>query len=74
MIMDLDWKCAITTAILSVLIYLIIVNLLSKDTNKVGKSMNEQDVSWYESNEVIMLASVFLGFILNGYLFQSCKL
>ena len=74
MMMDLDWKCAITTAILSVLIYLIIVNLLSKDANKVGKSMSEQDVSWYESNEIIMLASVFLGFILNGFLFQSCKL
>lgn len=74
MMMDLDWKCAITTAILSVLIYLIMINLLSKDANKVGKSISEPDVSWYESNEILMLGSVFLGFLLNGYLFQSCKL
>jgi hypothetical protein len=71
--MGSDWKCAITTAILSVLIYLIIVNIFGTKENKVGKSMNDEGVNWYESVEIIMLISVIIGFSLNGVLFQSCS-
>ena len=72
--MESDWKCAITTAILSVLIYLIIVSIFSsKENNKIGKSMSEEGIMWHESVELIMLVSVFIGFTLNGFLFQSCR-
>lgn len=73
---SIDIKCAITTAILSVLVYLLLVNLMqrsmsSNDAESVGKEMNNTD--WYKSMEVIMLVSVFIAFNLNGYLFTSCK-
>ncbi len=71
--MSIDVKCAITTAILSVLVYLLLVNLLSRVMTEggVGKEMNETE--WYKSMEVLMLVAVFLAFNLNNYLFTSCK-
>ncbi len=72
--MSIDVKCAVTTAILSVLVYLLLVNLLSKSWGpEVGKGMNEQGVEWYKSMEVLMLVGVFLAFNFNNYLFTSCK-
>ena len=71
--MSIDLKCAITTAILSVLVYLLLVNLLSRtwDEDEVGKEMNKTE--WFKSMEVIMLFAVFIAFNLNNYLFTSCK-
>ncbi len=71
--MFIDVKCAVTTAILSVLVYLLLVNLLSRVWTEggVGKEMNETD--WFKSMEIIMLVAVFLAFNLNNYLFTSCK-
>lgn len=70
--MSIDVKCAITTAILSVLIYLLLVNLLSRTWgDEVGKEMNQTE--WFKSMEIIMLVSVFIAFNLNNYLFTSCK-
>jgi len=71
--MSIDVKCAITTAILSVLVYLLLVNLLSRvwTEDGVGKEMNETE--WFKSMEVLMLVAVFLAFNLNNYLFTSCK-
>ena len=71
---SIDVKCAVTTAILSVLVYLLLVNLLSRVVTEggVGKEMN--DTEWYKSMEVLMLVSVFIAFNLNNYLFTSCKL
>jgi hypothetical protein len=71
--MSIDVKCAITTAILSVLVYLLLVNLLSRvwTEGNVGKEMNETE--WFKSMEVLMLVAVFLAFNLNNYLFTSCK-
>lgn len=70
--MSIDVKCAITTAILSVLVYLLLVNLLSRPWGEdVGKEMNQTE--WFKSMEVIMLVAVFLAFNLNNYLFTSCK-
>jgi hypothetical protein len=73
--MSIDVKCAITTAILSVLIYLLLVNLLQRSMGEgdvsVGKEMNQTE--WYKSMEVLMLVAVFFAFNLNNYLFTSCK-
>lgn len=77
--MSIDLKCAITTAILSVLVYLLLVNLLSRFTGNsefegdsdFGKEMNK--TQWYKSMEVLMLVSVFIAFNLNNYLFTSCR-
>ncbi len=71
--MSIDVKCAVTTAILSVLVYLLLVNLLSRVwvEGGVGKEMNETE--WFKSMEVLMLVAVFLAFNLNNYLFTSCK-
>lgn len=69
---SIDVKCSVTTAILSVLVYLLLVNLLSRVwPSGVGEEMNKTD--WYKSMEVVMLVSVFLGFNINSYLFTSCK-
>ncbi len=71
--MSIDIKCAVTTAILSVLVYLLLVNLLSRvwTDGNVGKEMN--DTEWFKSMEIIMLFAVFIAFNLNNYLFASCK-
>ena len=72
--MSIDVKCAITTAILSVLIYLLLVNLLSRFWGpEVGKGMNEPGVEWFKSMEIVMLVGVFIAFNFNNYLFNSCK-
>lgn len=65
-------KCAITTAILSVLVYLLLVNLLERVWGAgVGEEMNKTD--WYKSMEVVMLVSVFVAFLINNQLFSSCS-
>jgi hypothetical protein len=77
--MSIDVKCAVTTAILSVLVYLLLVNLLSRvwtqpdelGKSTVGKEMN--DTEWFKSMEVIMLVAVFIAFNLNNVFYTSCK-
>lgn len=71
--MSIDVKCAVTTAILSVLVYLLLVNILSRvwTEGRVGKEMNETE--WYQSMEVLMLVAVFIASNLNNRLFTSCK-
>lgn len=70
--MSIDIKCSVTTAILSVLVYLLLINLLSRVwPSGVGEEMNKTD--WYKSIEIIMLVSVFIGFNINSLLFSSCK-
>ena len=71
--MSIDFKCAITVAILSVLVYLLMLALFQKSsvTEGVGKSINETE--WYKSNEIIILVSVFIGYSVNSYLFASCS-
>lgn len=72
--LSLDVKCSITTAILSVLVYLLLVNLMRRNSNLsqgLGEEMN--DANWYKSMEFMMLISVFIGYNLNYYFFNSCK-
>ena len=74
MIIDIsfDFKCSVTTAILSDLIYLLLVNLLSRAwPTGVGVEMNKTE--WFKSMEIIMLVSVLIGYNINSLLFTSCK-
>jgi hypothetical protein len=65
-------KCAITTAILSVLVYLLLVNVLERAWGpSVGEEMNKTE--WFKSLEVLMLVSVFIAFYINNQLFVSCS-
>ena len=67
-----DWKCSITTAILTVLIYLLLVNVLSRAWGpSTGKEMNETE--WFKSMEIILFVSAIIAYFLNNYLFSSCR-
>ncbi len=72
---SIDVKCSVTTAILSVLVYLLLVNLLERTwgPGTVQEMNKKNDSEWYKSIEVIMLGSVFIAYNLNFYLFTSCK-
>ena len=67
--MSFDWKCALTNAILTVLVYLLFVRLLGADS---GKNMGES-VQWYKSLEYMLLVSTFVAYNLNTVLFTSCS-
>lgn len=71
--MSIEVKCSITVAIISVLVYLLLINILNRSDSvkKFGASMD--DTEWYKSMEVMMLVSVFLAYNINTYLFTSCK-
>lgn len=71
--LSLDVKCSITTAILSVLVYLLISYILKSLKIDAGYPL-ENDKSWITSMETIMLVSVFVGYNINSMLFNSCKL
>jgi hypothetical protein len=71
---SIDVKCAVTTAILSVLIFILLISLFKMNkVEGVGKSLDEENTEWFKSMEVLMLLAVFLAFNLNTYLFTSCK-
>ena len=72
--LSLDIKCAVTTAIISVLIYLILELLLKKSFDKndsVLKPMNNDN--WFISIEFMMLITVIIAYNINYALFGSCK-
>ena len=67
-------RCAITLAIVSVLVYLLILNLGERYwgvNSGIGKDLNNTE--WYKSIEVLMLVSVFIGHHLNTHLFGYCS-
>ena len=71
---SIDVKCAVTTAILSVLIFILLISLFKMNkVEGVGKSLDEENTEWFKSMEVLMLLAVFIAFNLNTYLFTSCK-
>jgi len=66
----LDWKCAIGTAVATVLIYIVLVYVLGAE-NRPWKYTTESE-KW-TSMEVLMLASVFLAFNLNINVMGDCR-
>jgi hypothetical protein len=67
MALSFDWKCGVTNAILTVLVYLLLLRLLPGS----GKLMNES-VNWYESLEVLLLVGALVAFNVNSMLFTAC--
>ena len=66
--LSFDWKCGLTNAILSVLVYLLLLKLLPSGS---GRLMHDS-LNWYQSLEVLMLVSVLVAFNVNGMLFSTC--
>ncbi len=72
--MTIDIKCSVTTAILTVLVYLLLVNIFSRVfSSGVGQTLDKSDTEWYKSMEVFMLVSVVIAYNINNALFTSCK-
>ena len=67
MALSLDWKCGVTNAILTVLVYLLLLKL----TSSAGKLMNDS-ANWYESLEVLLLVGALVAFNVNSMLFSAC--
>jgi hypothetical protein len=67
MALSLDWKCGVTNAILTVLVYLLLLKLLPGS----GRVMSESN-NWYESLEVLLLVGALIAFNVNSLLFSAC--
>lgn len=67
MALSFDWKCSVTNAILTVLVYL----LLLKCFPESGKLMSESS-AWYVSLEVLLLVGALIAFNVNAILFSAC--
>ena len=67
MALSFDWKCGVTNAILTVLVYLLLLKLLPGS----GKLMNDSPV-WYESLEILLLVGALVAFNVNAMLFSAC--
>ena len=63
----LDWKCGVTNAILTVLVYLLILKLLPT----AGMPLS-QSTQWYLSMEVLLLLSALVSYNVNLMLFTAC--
>jgi hypothetical protein len=75
--MSIDFKCALTTACLSVLVFMLLVEIFTRyaDDKNFIKNMDENTElrDWWKTIEVHMLIAVFLAFNINNLLFSSCK-
>jgi hypothetical protein len=69
--MAINWKCSITLAILTVLVYLLLVNLM---TSMMGPGVGTENVEWYKSMEAVLFYSVLISYNLNQSLFVSCRM
>jgi hypothetical protein len=69
--MAINWKCSITLAILTVLVYLLLVNLM---TGMMGPGVGTENVEWYKSMEAVLFYSVLISYNLNQSLFVSCRM
>lgn len=67
MALSFDWKCGVTNAILTVLVYLLLLKLLPGS----GKVMHDSP-NWYESLEVLLLVGALVAFNVNAMLFSAC--
>ena len=63
-----DWKCSLTTALLTVLVFLFLSQLLEVK-GEIG-SFNNGD--FFSSTELVLILSIFIGYLLNVTLFREC--
>ncbi len=66
---NIDLRCAFGTAIISVLIYCLLVTLIVPD----GADKLQTSPEWWKSLEILMLISVFVGYNLNNNFVSLCK-
>ncbi len=71
--MNIDWKCSITLAILTVLIYLLLVNVLSKVWGPATGTSGES-VEWYKSMEAVLFYTAIISYNVNQRLFATCRM
>jgi hypothetical protein len=69
--MLVDWKCTITMAILTVLIYLLLQNILERVW---GPSVGKEGVDWYKSIEALLFYTGLIAYNVNQQLFASCRM
>ena len=58
MALSFDWKCGVTNAILTVLVYLLLLKLIGGSAGH----LYAESATWYESLEVLLLVGTFLAF------------
>jgi hypothetical protein len=68
MALSVDWKCGVTNAILTVLVYLLLLKLAGPES---GKTMS-LSANWYQSLEFLLLVGALVAFNVNSMLFTSC--
>jgi hypothetical protein len=69
--LSINWKCSVTVAILTVLVYLLLATLMKSNVGEdSGKSMEETE--WYKSMEFMLFLAVFIAYNLNSKLFNTC--
>ena len=66
--MAFDLKCAVTNAVLVVLVYLLILRVLGMGA---ARTVSEGEPS-FKSLEVLLLVAAFIAGYVNTYLFPSC--
>jgi hypothetical protein len=64
-----DWKCSLTTALLTVLVFLFLSHLF--EVKRLG-SVETAENEFFNSTELVLILSVFLGYLLNVTLFKDC--
>ena len=70
--MNIDWKCSITLAILTVLIYLLLVSMFKSMWGETTGTTGE-GVEWFKSMEAFIFYTVLISYNVNQMLFASCK-
>ena len=70
-----DWKCSLTTALLTVLVFLFLSQLFEVKGDAAGATAgvygaNEGD--FFNNTELVLILSVFIGYLLNVTLFKDC--
>ena len=70
----MELKCAIITAVLAVILYLIVCRVLDRTLTSLKDSLSVgTSGGWYFSHEIVMFGSVFLAYYVNGYLINGCS-
>ena len=67
--MNFDWKCSVTSAILTVLVYLLMVKMFAHD-QKLTSASDGGDL--FKSDAFFILVSAWIGYLINANLFQGC--